>query len=51
MESSGGVGRVNISADTYALVKHRFNCTWRGKIEAKGKGEVDGYFVEGEKQG
>jgi adenylate cyclase len=51
MESSGGVGRVNISADTYALVKHRFNCTWRGKIEAKGKGEVDMYFVEGEKQG
>jgi hypothetical protein len=26
-------------------VKEKFNCTHRGKIQAKGKGEIDMYFV------
>ena len=47
MESSGEAGKVNISGATYELVKDKFTCTHRGKIEAKGKGEVDMYFVEG----
>jgi class 3 adenylate cyclase/Tfp pilus assembly protein PilF len=46
MESSGEVGRVNISGSTYELVKDKFNCIHRGKITAKGKGEIDMYFVE-----
>ncbi|HRG57876.1 MAG TPA: adenylate/guanylate cyclase domain-containing protein [Bacteroidia bacterium] len=46
MESSGEVGKVNISGTTYALVKDKFNCVHRGKVQAKGKGEVDMYFVE-----
>ncbi|TAE13096.1 MAG: hypothetical protein EAZ95_11580 [Bacteroidetes bacterium] len=46
MESSGEVGKVNISETTYELVKHRFACTFRGKIEAKNKGELAMYFVE-----
>jgi class 3 adenylate cyclase/Tfp pilus assembly protein PilF len=46
METSGEVGRVNISGSTYELVKEKFHCTYRGKIEAKNKGEVDMYFVE-----
>ncbi|MBL0049529.1 MAG: tetratricopeptide repeat protein [Bacteroidetes bacterium] len=45
MESSGEVGKVNISGTTYALVKDMFNCTHRGKIAAKNKGEIDMYFV------
>ncbi len=45
MESSGEVGKVNISGTTYALVKDKFNCTYRGKIAAKNKGEIDMYFV------
>jgi class 3 adenylate cyclase len=49
MESSGEVGKVNISGITYTWVKHYFECTYRGKIEAKNKGEVDMYFVEREK--
>lgn len=49
MESSGEVGKVNISGITYTWVKHHFECTYRGKIEAKNKGEVDMYFVEREK--
>jgi len=46
MESSGEAGKVNVSSTTYALVKDRFACSHRGKISAKGKGEVDMYFVE-----
>jgi ligand-binding sensor domain-containing protein/class 3 adenylate cyclase len=46
MESSGEVGKVNISATTYRLVKNSFHCVHRGKVAAKGKGEIDMYFVE-----
>lgn len=45
MEASGVPGRVNVSAYTYHLVKDRFTCEYRGKIDAKGKGEIDMYFV------
>lgn len=46
MESSGQEGKVNISGTTYELMKNKFTCTYRGKIEAKHKGEIDMYFVE-----
>jgi class 3 adenylate cyclase len=53
MESSGEVGQVNISEATYALVKDAstplgtpaFTFTPRGKVQAKGKGEMEMYFV------
>lgn len=45
MESSGEPGRVNISSSTYDLVRDYFVCEHRGKVQAKGKGEVDMYFV------
>ena len=47
MESSGEVGQVNISESTYALVKNEigFTFTPRGKVQAKGKGEMEMYFV------
>ncbi|WCL47784.1 adenylate/guanylate cyclase domain-containing protein [Leptospira sp. GIMC2001] len=45
MESSGDPGRINISGATYELVKDFFECEYRGKIQAKGKGEVDMYFL------
>ncbi|HRH02290.1 MAG TPA: adenylate/guanylate cyclase domain-containing protein [Bacteroidia bacterium] len=48
MESSGETGKVNISGTTYELIKDRFKCTYRGKIQAKNKGEIDMYFVEAE---
>ncbi len=46
MESSGVVGDINISGDTFALVKDFFECKYRGKIAAKNKGEIDMYLVE-----
>lgn len=47
MESSGDVGKVNISQATYNLVKENSEFTFisRGKIEAKGKGEMEMWFV------
>ncbi len=48
LESSGDVGKVNISEATYASVKDgpdlRF--TPRGRVEAKGKGEMEMFYVE-----
>ena len=46
MESSGEPGKINISGSTYELVKNKFSCIHRGKIEAKNKGMIDMYFVE-----
>jgi adenylate cyclase len=47
MESSGEASQVNISGETYQVVKDAFVCLSRGKIMAKNKGEIDMYFVEG----
>jgi adenylate cyclase len=49
MESGGEPGRVNISGNTYELIKDHFDCTYRGKISVKNKGEVDMYFVNHKK--
>jgi class 3 adenylate cyclase len=46
MEQSGIAGKINVSQFTYEIIKNDFNCTYRGKIEAKNKGEMDMYFVE-----
>ncbi len=46
MESSGAIGKVNISGTTFKLVEHHFSTEYRGKIEAKNKGQIDMYFVE-----
>ncbi|MBV1923155.1 MAG: tetratricopeptide repeat protein [Flavobacteriaceae bacterium] len=48
MESSGEVGKVNVSESTYTLLKDDKSFTFesRGKIQAKGKGEIEMYFVE-----
>lgn len=47
MESNGDVGRVNISENTYLLVKNDKDLSfeYRGKLPVKGKGEMEMYFV------
>lgn len=47
MESSGEIGKVNISETTYQLLTkyHEFEFIPRGAIEAKGKGKINMYFV------
>ena len=47
MEQNSDVGKINISETTFDLVKEEVNCTHRGKIETKGKGAMEMYFVEG----
>ena len=48
MESSSEVGKVNISQSTYDLIKNdpQFAFQTRGKIHAKGKGDMEMYFVQ-----
>lgn len=48
MESAGEPGRVNVSAYTYDLIRNEFDCEYRGKVDAKGKGQIDMYFVTGQ---
>ena len=47
IESNGEVGKVNISQATYNMLKEdpQFRFESRGKIDAKGKGEIEMYFV------
>lgn len=49
MEQHSVAGKVNISAETHDRVREVFQCTYRGKIQTKSKGEVDMYFVDGPK--
>lgn len=51
MESQCEEGRINISETTYNLVKYSFECSYRGKVEAKNKGAIDMYYVEREYSG
>jgi class 3 adenylate cyclase len=50
MESSGSIGKVNISESTYQKIKDLsfFRFEPRGKIAAKGKGEIEMYYAEGQ---
>ncbi|MFC2508797.1 MAG: adenylate/guanylate cyclase domain-containing protein [Bacteroides sp.] len=47
MESSSAPGRINISESTYFFVKEFFDCTPRGQMPIKNRGNVSMYFVEG----
>ena len=49
MQQNSGENKINISGTTYELIKHRYNCTPRGRIETKNKGLVDMYFVDNKK--
>ncbi|MFH0866619.1 MAG: adenylate/guanylate cyclase domain-containing protein [Bacteroidota bacterium] len=46
MESSGAVGKINISGNTFNRIQNFFNCEYRGKIDVKNKNNIDMYFVE-----
>lgn len=46
MESSSEPGKINVSGNTYTLIKEHFNCIHRGRIKAKSMGEIEMYFVD-----
>lgn len=50
MESMSEPGRINISEQTYDLIKEEFNCTPRGEIAIKNSRKMKMYFVEGRKE-
>ena len=50
MEQSGHPGKINISQSTYDLIKGKFNCEYRGEIDAKNKGKLKMYFVNSRKE-
>lgn len=45
MESAAEVGRINVSAYTCDLIREEIACEYRGKVEVKGKGGLDMYYV------
>jgi len=47
MEQNSQPGKINISENTWQLVKDKFYCIYRGELEAKHKGKLKMYFVEG----
>src|SRR3970040_3160434 len=49
MESNSEPGKINVSENTYELIKDTFDCDYRGEIEAKNKGMMKMYFVNNSK--
>lgn len=45
MESTSETGKINVSENTYQLVKDHFKCDYRGEIQVKNKGMMKMYFV------
>lgn len=45
MEQNSALGKLNVSEATYNLIKDDFTFEYRGKIETKGKGALEMYFV------
>lgn len=47
MQENGETNLINVSQSTYDLIKDKYDCSYRGKISAKNKGEIDMYFIQG----
>jgi class 3 adenylate cyclase len=50
MESASVPGKVNVAEHTYQLIKDRYQCQYRGEIEAKNRGKLKMYFVSSKKE-
>ncbi|MCC7297413.1 MAG: hypothetical protein IT244_03695 [Bacteroidia bacterium] len=46
MEQSSEAGKINVSENTYQVIKDKFHCEYRGMVEAKNKGKIKMYFTE-----
>lgn len=46
LEQNSDAGKINISGSTFKAIQHFYSCTYRGKVSAKNKGEIDMYFVD-----
>ena len=50
LESNSEPGKINVSENTYHLIKDSFNCEYRGEIKAKHKGIMKMYYVHSKKE-
>jgi adenylate cyclase len=50
MESLSHSGKINISENTYNLIRDTFKCSYRGQIDVKNRGAMKMYFVNGLRQ-
>jgi adenylate cyclase len=49
METNSIPGKINISENTYQLIKDSFECEYRGEVEVKNRGMMKMYFVNDRK--
>jgi adenylate cyclase len=47
MESHGTPGQIQITRATYDLIKDEFDCTLRGTVQVKGKGDMETWYLVG----
>lgn len=47
MESHGLVDEIQVTAETYAQLRHAYQFQQRGSIQVKGRGEMDTYLLSG----
>ena len=45
MESNSDAGKINVSENTYQLIKDHFDCEYRGELAVKNRGDLKMYFV------
>jgi class 3 adenylate cyclase len=50
MESNSLPGRINVSENTYQLLKHKAEFNYRGIVKVKNSQSLKMYFVEEEKE-
>ena len=50
MQSHGEVGKIQITRDTYELVKDEFECEYVGQIAVKGKGDMEAWHLIARKE-
>jgi class 3 adenylate cyclase len=49
MEATGIPGKIQVTENTFHLLKHRYHFINRGEIQVKGKGFMNTYILEGSK--
>ena len=47
MESHGVPGKIQLTRATYELIESDFECSLRGLVDIKGKGQMETWFLEG----
>jgi adenylate cyclase len=49
MEAAGTPGRIQMTEPTHELLKDEFECEHRGSVAVKGKGDLETWYLVGER--